>query len=105
MITNFKLFESINIGKPKKDDFVICNVTMENTFTKQSSVDYVNKHIGKIISIQYNRWNNEKKYCVEYSGENNFLIRFNTSIDKIKYWSKDYNDLLPLLKATKYNII
>lgn len=62
MITNFKLFESINKSNPSKDDFIICNMTMGNTFTKQSDVDYVNTHIGKIIAKGNRNKNSEKMY-------------------------------------------
>jgi hypothetical protein len=51
MITNFKIFETINNKEPKKDDYIICNMNMGNMFTKQCDVDYINNHIGKILNI------------------------------------------------------
>lgn len=76
---------------------------MGNTFTKQSHVDYVNTHIGKIISIKPNK--GKKLYYVEY-GEDDHKFRFIIyDINDIKYWSKNYDELIPLLKAAKYNVL
>jgi hypothetical protein len=96
MIIKFKLFEFINDDKPKLKDYVIVTVHNEMLPT-----------IGRITHIAYD---SSFPYLVEFDknfyyydyglDDNNVVL----DIDEILYWSKDKEELKPLLQSNKYNL-
>lgn len=104
MITNFKLFESINRSKkPNIDDYVICNNT---SFTQPEIISYIKTHIGKIVEIRNRngRLMLPTRIIIEYDYNNTKIQSRLLDINDIKYWSKNHDELLPLLKIAKYNL-
>lgn len=115
MITNFKIFESINKSKkPNIGDYVILKNDIYQTQSQPEIVSYINTHIGKIIDIKIKNYKIKSIKPDNYVKNEIILIEYDypkykiqTKIyrfDDIKYWSNDYNDLLSLLKTIKYNL-
>lgn len=106
MITNFKIFETINEGDPKIGDYVL----LKYDKFKNDMTNFLNDHIGKIIFID------EKLYRIEYydvPDTINYRFHYyktNNSYTKtiekryISYWSKNREELEELLAAEKYNL-
>lgn len=108
MIINFKIFESINrSSKPNLNDYVIVKANVLQTQTRPEIVSYINTHIGKIIEIKNRngRLMLPTTILVEYDYPKYKIQTTFYDINDIKYWSKNYDELLPLLKATKYNVL
>ena len=95
MITEFKIFESINEGKPRKDDYVIIKI---------NDIIY---EIGKIINYKKN---SIYPYLVEFDENFDYyqygLSENYTSVesDEILYWSNNKEDLEIIIKSQKYNL-
>ena len=115
MITKFKLFESVNDGTPGVGDYVIVNETEEENFYSDDALNFINNSIGIIFkkagahSFLIKYFDIPKNIIVyfQYSDYSDGLKVGNgilTSIKKIKYWSKDKEELIPLIQATKYNL-
>jgi hypothetical protein len=115
MIVKFKLFEELNETPPKVGDYVIVEEEDEDVFGDidyinfiNSSIGYIFKSPGKSIHLvkYYNIPDNIKKYF-QYSDFSEGLKIGNgiiASNDKIKYWSKNKEDLLPFIAINKYNL-
>lgn len=121
MITKFKLFESVNIGEPKVNDYVVCSETPEIFYKKEDwyndyieLVNILKDKIGKIVKID------ELSYIVEYKdvpkklrqdffvlNDKKQLVCRRFAREDIEFWSKnkkDLSDLDLLRKYKKYNI-
>lgn len=117
MITQFKMFESVNDGEPEVGDYVICHSHM-SFFTEVN--DFTKTNIGKLIKIdsqsdKYEGGDNiEIIYIVryekvprtldllffkEYGGDSIIMYK-----DDIKYWSKNKKELEKVIESEKYNI-
>lgn len=110
MITKFKIFEELNIGRPKLGDYVICG-HMELYSTKPALVNFIENNIG--ILIKEVRTDSLKGFRVQYFNVpsniiNNFgpgpsKIRY-FSTDDIIYWSENKEELEEILATKKYNL-
>jgi hypothetical protein len=93
MITKFKLFENMNEGEPEVGYYVILNIStyvfMPDEF---DNIQKLKNDICKITDIKKSK----KIYVI-----NDCWL---ASIDDIKYWSKNKEDLEPILNGKKYNI-
>jgi len=106
MITKFKIYESINDGEPDIGDYVIIETNDEEY------KHYSNKYIGKIIEIERNKnptpnFPNTKRDIFRILFEDFDTRRSDREIIwryEIKYWSKNKEDLEPLIAAKKYNL-
>jgi len=104
MITNFKKFESINEKSIEIGDFVICEevdyADINTIFTSTNIGKFIRYDDGEaypyIIKYDYTP-KNMKSY---FSGDD----ERNMSIDEIKYWSKNRNELEIILQTNKFNI-
>ena len=96
MITKFKLYETINEGEPKKGDYVIVSVKNDDFYFTTDTIDSLNNNIHRLINIYFDT--NSTTYVIDFS--NNWLLNRN----QIIYWSKNYEDLEPVLKSRKFNI-
>jgi len=104
MITQFKMFESINMGKPEVGDYVIYQ---DSTKVKEIQ-DFVNSEIG-IITHKFKSVVN-RDYDVKYDNipiSISFCFPKNNremKLDEIEYWSKDKTELEAILASKKYNL-
>lgn len=115
MITKFKLFESVNDGTPGVGDYVIIN---ENSDTYSAdALKFINNSIGHIwkspdnssnyFLVKYNDIPKDVLFYFAYSDYSNGLKIGNSILiftENVKYWSKDEEELIPLIQATKYNL-
>jgi len=107
--TYIKTFEKINIGSPKKGDWVICN-------EESNLKNFLNNNIGFCYGYKER---DEYKYRVGYPDNipRNFENKFNRTLyngenlmarifskSEILYWSKDKNELEAILASNKYNL-
>ena len=122
MITKFKIYETINNGKPQVGDFVICDVSEQYSrsdllfFVTTEAIDFISKNIGYIWKIPtpenylvkyFNIPENLEKFIFHYSDYSKGLKSGNSiliDIENIKHWSKNKEELKPFLVANKYNI-
>lgn len=113
MITNFKIFENINKGEPEIGDYVICEEKIGSI--SQFIKDFVNSNIGKIMAILdkpsvYDFWihydiPDDEKFKLFYSSNEEVPSSWRKmKRNEIKYWSRNKEDLEPILAGTKYNI-
>ena len=93
MITNFKLYESFNEGKPEIGDYII--LYPRNNTVMMSFVD----KIGKISDIFIT-----SDKILKYSADFDENRLFNIELDRIDYWSKNKKELEEILDAKKYNL-
>jgi len=110
MITKFKLYESINKGKLKIGDYVICD---DKSDVPEHSIEFIKNNIGKYVKfitnsvysyiIEYENIPNECKSEFEENMFNDINCR-RMELKEIKYWSKDKKELEEVLAANKYNI-
>jgi hypothetical protein len=108
MITNFKVFETLNENDPQVGDYVIaeCNGNISN----KKLIDFVNNTIGKLIINDYDHLLKSFEYIVKYDyvpkdlKEYYFNVTGSKAFYKLKYWSPDKNDLLTIIEQTKYNL-
>ena len=117
MITQFKIFESINNGEPEVGDYVICQSTFDfftdvNTYTRTT--------IGELVKIDSQRNMYEEGddieivYMVRYDNvpENFMFLVFKEyggdsllmHKQDILYWSKNKKELEKIIDAEKYNL-
>jgi len=99
MITKFKLYESINEGEPEIGDYVIIE-TDDDEFKH-----YSNNYIGEVVDIE--RKPNTKRdiyYILFKNFDNRRSDREMIWRYEIKYWSKNKEELEPILQANKYNL-
>jgi len=98
LIKNFKIFEKLNIGKPKVGDYAIIEFNLQkiNTIVK---IDHISK-----MGSPFN-------YMVKFIDENFYFYDYGFSDDvqavrrdEILYWSKNKKDLELQLQANKYNL-
>jgi len=113
MITEFKIFEKLNIGKPRVGDYVIIQTNhkdprlinfFENTITKIVGTkdlfgtlhyivyfDNIPEELSEIFDSPFRSkiWRTEHHHF---------------TIENIKYWSKNKEDLEYILAANKYNL-
>lgn len=116
MITQFKLFEEINLGpatpdnRPQIGDYVICELSLTH-FPEYRT--FVSSHILKVVDYDPTYDRDYKFYCSQddYDTENKDerinATRINNGrnyIEEVKYWSKNKKELEPLLMAMKYNL-
>jgi hypothetical protein len=94
-IKNFKLFENIDEGEPKKGDWVIIDTSHLNIYPDHNENEYKDK-IGKIIRIR----KHYDEIDIDFDGRK--LHGF--SLSKISHWSENREDLETLLDANKYNL-
>lgn len=117
-----KKFETINDDKPQIDDYVICDVSEEYSstdklfFTTIEAIEFISKNIGYIWKIPnqnkylvkyFNIPENLQKFIFHYSDYSKGLKEGNSirvDIENIKFWSKNKEELIPLLKANNYNL-
>ena len=85
MITKFKIFESINKGKPEIGDYIVS--IYDDNFKNQ---------IGKIIAILSTRY--KIQYTIPY--EQIYELR----AYEIKYFSKNIEELEAIIDSKKYNL-
>jgi len=90
MITNFKIYERFNEGKPEVGDYVICS----GEFWQYDDVSPNN--IGQITIID------EWQYEITYKFNDHHYYYCN--LEDIKYWSKDKKELDMILNTKKFNI-
>jgi hypothetical protein len=95
MITKFNLYESIN-NKPRKGDYVIV------TFVKKiiptiGKIEYVNNKYSFPYLVEFDDNFNYYEYGLD---ENNIVVE----LDEIVYWSKNKEDLEPIIQGNKYNL-
>lgn len=105
MITYFKLFEGVDIDKPKVGDYVICN---------EKPLDFLSDLIGKVISI--NNMHSAAHYQVKFNIDNvpnEYITGFidygekgvrPMLLSEIVYWSENFEDLEILISSKKYNL-
>ena len=121
MITNFRIYEFINQGKPDIGDYVICKEEVEgliNVDITNELNNFLLSNIGKVIGtkggeisedydneypylISYEKVPRKLKFCFEYSSDNNARV---FGINEIEFWSKDKKDLESIISAKKYNL-
>ena len=100
MITNFKIFENINIGEPEIGDYVIC---MEYDIDDYKMLNFISKNIGKYIGVgdiecPYEiKYNNVPKYLTDYFNYNGKSGERLYSRNEILYWSKYKKNLMRFL--------
>jgi len=115
MITKFKIFESVNDDKPTVGDYVIINENSDTYSTE--ALKFINNSIGYIwkspvnssnyLLVKYNDIPKDVMFYFGYSDYSEGLKIANSILifsEKVKYWSKDKEDLIPLLQANKYNL-
>jgi len=97
MITKFKIFENINESEPEVGDYVIVDITVapyKNLSNELlNRIDKINQNICKITEIK-----TKPGTCYIL---NNYWY---SSRSDIKCWSKNKEELEPILLAKKYNI-
>jgi len=119
MITNFKLYESINQDSPEIGDYIVCKGKLNGL---GDFYNFVNDKIGQIISINVQDKHNNPhliNYKVDYGEIPNKLYRFifniylpnrgrvetlNLDTTEIVYWSKNKSELETIIAANKFNI-
>jgi len=97
--------ESLNEGNPEVGDYVIClndNNSSDGMYYEKGSVYdiYLNNNIGKIISI------NDNRYLIEYDdfpGWNGRESKQRRYFD-VTYWSKNKSELESILQTNKFNL-
>jgi len=113
MITKFKLFETLNEGEPEVGDYVI--VDMYNSDSDNIIKDFRSNSIGLIWKKEdddflYIKYFNIPKNILKYFYFSDYSDGLNIGnsifINKkwIKYWSKDKEELEPIISAKKYNL-
>lgn len=106
MITNFKIFESINVGEPKVGDYVIIKYFNEFGLPDKNFEECLKNNIGQIREVD----KVDNDYVIEYSELhkkllkifNNNLVPFNKK--HIEYWSESKEELEALIRSKKYNL-
>ena len=100
-----KKYESINIGTPKKGDYVICEESNLNLPTEFRS--FISNNIGQLNNID--EYSNV--YKVHYDNiPIEFINRFDDDSERemflkeIKNWSEDKHDLETIFSVKKYNL-
>ena len=111
MITNFKIFETIN-EQTQIGDYVI-TYNKDEDDGEDNIWNYLNNSVGKFIDIvdytkshviEYTLTDElYKKYSIFPPNKNN-TINSNFELKNIKYWSKDKEELETLLTTKKYNL-
>jgi len=92
---HIKKFE-MNHDKPEKGDYVICGGLYIGDQDNPILLELVSNYIGKIKAVS-------NYYKVEYSnGE--ITKPYYTYLDDIKYYSKDMEDLMLILRTNKFNL-
>lgn len=116
MITKFKIYESINEGEPKVGDYVICHEKTDNNALMYRKIEkFINSNIGKIVRerddifvfwVDFEEIPNDNKFKMFFSsGEVNTPETWRKMKRKeIIYWSKNREDLEPLLASKKFNL-
>ena len=124
MITKFKIFESINEGRPKINDYVLCDMTTHFSDADKlfpvtnKAIEFINNNIGLIYKQP-----NQNSYLVKYfnipEDLEKFIFHYSdyrdyegpkkgnsilVDIENIKYWSINKQELMPFIQANKYNL-
>lgn len=115
---HIKTFENINI--PQVGDYVIMNFNANNfsladNYLYTEYIEFVNNTIGKIIKIEYDRYDKYKYIVTEYEnvpdsiryhfnkdGYNKFTDK--SDVRRISAFSRNKEDLEIILQAKKYNL-
>jgi len=108
MITKFKLYEKLDVGKPKLGDYVICYDKDDDDGT----LGWIKTTIGQIIKthnnppcifdVKYENIPEDIKYRF-YNDKFNNIFR-PMIIDEILHWSKNKEDLEVFFDIDKYNL-
>ena len=100
-----KTYEEVNIGQPEVDDYVL--VDSDDIHYQK----YSNKYIGKITDIEINTANNKRDIFYVLFNNSAPYVKSNVTRTReiffryeIKYWSKNKEELEPILQANKYNL-
>lgn len=111
MITKFKIYESLNKGKPEIGDYMLVDKNLNdelNNFTMNNIGKYI-KNNDKFLHFKYlivyeNVPDNMKQYF--YENEDTLFLKncLKVSNTQIIYWSKNKEDLYPFITANKYNL-
>ena len=128
MITDFKIFESINEGRPDVGDWIVCDLGDEIDYMKKYKQieKFFSENKGFILKANFQNFDNE--YKVRYypssekdrkiydsfrkqNGYENNIHGGMANVDvidivgpEIKYWSKNKEDLEIIIQSNKYNI-
>lgn len=131
MITKYKIFESINEGKPKVFDYVIVNLNYRYNNTNGDLVKFLSENIGRIKKDYFDEIYNDdgsgsyvlkyvfeveyddvpsgiKKYFVKtpYYGRSSADRCYLNSVEEkfIQYWSENKEELEMVIGAKQYNL-
>ena len=114
MITQFKIFESINQGEPQKDDYVICAI--DPSFNSTGCIEFVRNMIGQVIEVNPSFAPIGKPYYIEYKNlEREMVIKCfdvihnlngskHISREEILFWSPNKEDLEKILTQQRFDL-
>ena len=106
MITNFKMFETINENSPEIGDYVICN-EIDSEFEDEINL-FISNNVGEFV--RFDIYDAKYPYYIYYeNAPDNLKVYFfnnarNMRIDEISYWSKNKEELELILKSKKFNL-
>ena len=95
MITEFKIYESLNDEEPKVGDYVICRTEFNNDLNL-----FLDNNIGEIIAIDFDFYESYQIYFNDIPES----VSIPFSRDNIIYWTNDKYELELKLQANKFNI-
>jgi hypothetical protein len=107
-----KLYEELNVHEPKVGDWVILQLHSIDFLTvlanneNEKFNNYINIHIGKIVSYMKNSY---MEYGIFYENfpeifEDLYRNPVPVHTAQIKYWSKNKEELQFIIDANKYNL-
>jgi len=97
MITEFKIYERFNEGKPEVGDYVICGGGYIGDNDGPILKDFVLNDIGKV--------ENDSMYLYKIIYSNSEITKtYYTKLHDIIYWSKNKEELYSALNTNKFNI-
>ena len=118
MITRFKIFENLNEGKPDVGDYVICKYKLgDYGYGSEKMTNFLENSIGKIVLNMKDK--NNFDYLITFDNIPKRILKFFRTpyaedkykgsvlwfgLTRIKFWSKDKEELEALIQANKYNL-
>lgn len=112
MITNFKIFESLNRA-PKEGDYVLINYEQYDNYAHRPWYEFYKSNIGQIVNFSFDSNSYKIKFKITELPKNFPKGYFNIEdgyytenyyLRNLKYWSEDKHDLETILSANKYNL-
>jgi len=110
MITQFKIYEKLNVNEPEVGDYVI---VQSNDFLVDIN-EFTKNRIGKLYNIFKPLYADDLSYTIIYDDIPKELDFYKFKIDDeeaismnkedIRYWSKYKEDLEKILMTNKFNL-